>query len=217
MRDSSEYRVDGRKVDEKEYTKKLKSVGLLVKSRNFLVFQNEVRPRTLPHSGRQTFLMLTCRVCYTNPSTVERERSLAHQNGGPGSTETAHSLVLQEEEVRTARCDFARWDFAYRGSMADILALPHLGQPTILKLTCWVCGTNPSSLERDSARAQLDCDRPRCPVRAGPGWWISEHVVCGRERGAVPQHAMRESTGWFCYGGVPSGKNAATPWIPPGP
>ena len=43
MRDSSEYRVDGRKVDEKEYTKKLKSVGLLVKSRNFLVFQNEVR------------------------------------------------------------------------------------------------------------------------------------------------------------------------------
>ena len=42
VRDTSEYRVDGRKVDEKEYTKKLKSVGLLVKSRNFLVFQNEV-------------------------------------------------------------------------------------------------------------------------------------------------------------------------------
>mmetsp|Transcript_66287 Transcript_66287/g.138163 ORF Transcript_66287/g.138163 Transcript_66287/m.138163 type:complete len:1268 (-) Transcript_66287:281-4084(-) len=42
VRDSSEYRVDGKKVDEKEYQKMLKSVGLLVKSRNFLVFQNEV-------------------------------------------------------------------------------------------------------------------------------------------------------------------------------
>ncbi len=39
VRDSSEYRVDGKKVDEKEYQKLLKSVGLLVKSRNFLVFQ----------------------------------------------------------------------------------------------------------------------------------------------------------------------------------
>jgi hypothetical protein len=40
--DASEYRIDGRKVPEKEYQAKLKSVGLLVKSRNFLVFQNEV-------------------------------------------------------------------------------------------------------------------------------------------------------------------------------
>ena len=39
---SSEYRIDGKKVPEKEYQAKLKSVGLLVKSRNFLVFQNEV-------------------------------------------------------------------------------------------------------------------------------------------------------------------------------
>ena len=39
---ASEYRIDGKKVTEKEYQSKLKSVGLLVKSRNFLVFQNEV-------------------------------------------------------------------------------------------------------------------------------------------------------------------------------
>mmetsp|Transcript_19641 Transcript_19641/g.49221 ORF Transcript_19641/g.49221 Transcript_19641/m.49221 type:complete len:1245 (-) Transcript_19641:123-3857(-) len=42
VRDTSEYRVDGKKVDEKEYQKRLRNVGLLVKSRNFLVFQNEV-------------------------------------------------------------------------------------------------------------------------------------------------------------------------------
>ena len=40
--DASEYRIDGKKVPEKEYQAKLKSIGLLVKSRNFLVFQNEV-------------------------------------------------------------------------------------------------------------------------------------------------------------------------------
>ena len=40
--DASEYRINGRKVSEKDYQAKLKSVGLLVKSRNFLVFQNEV-------------------------------------------------------------------------------------------------------------------------------------------------------------------------------
>ena len=40
--DASEYRINGRKVSEKDYQTKLKSVGLLVKSRNFLVFQNEV-------------------------------------------------------------------------------------------------------------------------------------------------------------------------------
>ena len=40
--DASEYRIDGKKVPEKEYQTKLKSIGLLVKSRNFLVFQNEV-------------------------------------------------------------------------------------------------------------------------------------------------------------------------------
>lgn len=40
--DASEYRIDGRKVTEKDYQARLKSVGLLVKSRNFLVFQNEV-------------------------------------------------------------------------------------------------------------------------------------------------------------------------------
>ena len=40
--DSSEYRIDGKKVTEKDYQARLKSVGLLVKSRNFLVFQNEV-------------------------------------------------------------------------------------------------------------------------------------------------------------------------------
>mmetsp|Transcript_10154 Transcript_10154/g.24576 ORF Transcript_10154/g.24576 Transcript_10154/m.24576 type:complete len:1249 (+) Transcript_10154:130-3876(+) len=40
--DTSEYRIDGKKVGEKEYQKRLRSVGLLVKSRNFLVFQNEV-------------------------------------------------------------------------------------------------------------------------------------------------------------------------------
>ena len=40
--DSSEYRIDGKKVSEKDYQSRLKSVGLLVKSRNFLVFQNEV-------------------------------------------------------------------------------------------------------------------------------------------------------------------------------
>jgi len=39
---ASEYRIDGRKATEKDYQTKLKSVGLLVKSRNFLVFQNEV-------------------------------------------------------------------------------------------------------------------------------------------------------------------------------
>lgn len=39
VRDTSEYRIDGKKVDEKEYQKRLTSVGLLVKSRNFLVFQ----------------------------------------------------------------------------------------------------------------------------------------------------------------------------------
>ena len=39
---TSEYRIDGKKVTEKEYQTKLKSIGLLVKSRNFLVFQNEV-------------------------------------------------------------------------------------------------------------------------------------------------------------------------------
>ena len=37
---TSEYRIDGKKVTEKEYQTKLKSIGLLVKSRNFLVFQN---------------------------------------------------------------------------------------------------------------------------------------------------------------------------------
>ena len=39
---TSEYRIDGKKVTEKEYQTKLKSIGLLVKSRNFLVLQNEV-------------------------------------------------------------------------------------------------------------------------------------------------------------------------------
>jgi len=39
VRDTSEYRIDGKKVDEKEYQKRLTAVGLLVKSRNFLVFQ----------------------------------------------------------------------------------------------------------------------------------------------------------------------------------
>lgn len=42
VRDSSEYRVDGNKVNEKEYQELLKGINLLVKSRNFLVFQNEV-------------------------------------------------------------------------------------------------------------------------------------------------------------------------------
>ena len=35
------------------------------------------------------------------------------------------------------------------------LALPHSGWPTILKLTFWVCGTNPPSLEQNRARALL--------------------------------------------------------------
>jgi hypothetical protein len=34
-----------------------------------------------------------------------------------------------------------------------LLALPHSGWPTILKLTCWVRGTNPSTLEGERARA----------------------------------------------------------------
>jgi hypothetical protein len=38
-----------------------------------------------------------------------------------------------------------------------LLALPHSGWPTILKSTCWVCGTNPSTRERK--RAHLDSDR----------------------------------------------------------
>ena len=29
-----------------------------------------------------------------------------------------------------------------------LLSLPHPGSPTFLKSTCWVCGTNPSSLNR---------------------------------------------------------------------
>ena len=33
------------------------------------------------------------------------------------------------------------------------LALPHSGWPTILKLTFWVCGTNPPSLEQKRTRA----------------------------------------------------------------
>ena len=36
---------------------------------------------------------------------------------------------------------------------ARFLALPHSGWPTILELTCWVRGTNPSILEQKRARS----------------------------------------------------------------
>ncbi|XP_042407502.1 structural maintenance of chromosomes protein 1-like [Zingiber officinale] len=39
---SSEYRIDGRAVGWDEYNAKLKSIGILVKARNFLVFQGDV-------------------------------------------------------------------------------------------------------------------------------------------------------------------------------
>jgi len=48
------------------------------------------------------------------------------------------------------------------------LPLPHSGCPTIPKVTCRVCGTNPSSLERKRARprqiagAEIDGDRGLC-------------------------------------------------------
>lgn len=38
----SEYRLDGRVVSSEEYNAKLKSIGILVKARNFLVFQGDV-------------------------------------------------------------------------------------------------------------------------------------------------------------------------------
>jgi len=43
---------------------------------------------------------------------------------------------------------------------ARYLALPHSGWPTILKLACWVCGANPSTLDPNRF-AQIDRFRAR--------------------------------------------------------
>ncbi|KAJ1479181.1 hypothetical protein T484DRAFT_1628968, partial [Baffinella frigidus] len=41
-----------------------------------------------------------------------------------------------------------------RNSRSGFLALSHSVWPTILKLACWVCGANPSTLGRRRARAR---------------------------------------------------------------
>jgi hypothetical protein len=57
---------------------------------------------------------------------------------------------------------------------SGVVALPQSGWQTFRKLTCWVRGTNPSTLERKGARArqngctQVACDRARkCLTHSG--------------------------------------------------
>jgi len=62
---------------------------------------------------------------------------------------------------RLTKCAFSRyqprpvssppWHKPAHISQLHLLALPNSGWPTILKMTCWVCGTNPSTLERKRA------------------------------------------------------------------
>ena len=42
-----------------------------------------------------------------------------------------------------------RMAFAAVHGRSGFLALPHSARPTILRLTCWVCGKHPSLFEQD--------------------------------------------------------------------
>jgi len=53
----------------------------------------------------------------------------------------------------TAWMIFAQVPVSPSQRSARFLALPHSGWPTILELTCWVRGTNPSILEQERARS----------------------------------------------------------------
>jgi len=50
-----------------------------------------------------------------------------------------------------------------------ILALPHSGWPTVLKLARWVCGGNPLTLERERALTKIDRDRAGMREAGAPG------------------------------------------------
>ena len=67
------------------------------------------------------------------------------------------------------------------GASSGKTCLTWVDYQTILKLTCWVCGTNSSTLERERARAhkigepeqtEIELDSLRfSPINFGPGGW----------------------------------------------
>ena len=57
------------------------------------------------------------------------------------------------------------------------IALPRSGCPSILKLTCLVYGTNPSTLERERARAHLASpNKLRQSQASGSTGWRARHA-----------------------------------------
>ena len=82
------------------------------------------------------------------------------------------------------------------GSSTQLLALPRSGLRTFLELTCWVRGTNPSTLERKSAWlcntgyqpffVCIQVVRPPPPVRKGISCQnvVSWSITCSRDLGS---------------------------------
>jgi len=54
---ASDYKINGRSVTWKEYDEKLKSFGILTKTRNFLVFQVLIRWALLPRLRQHRFVL----------------------------------------------------------------------------------------------------------------------------------------------------------------
>ena len=98
------------------------------------------------------------------------------------------------------------------GACGEGRALPHSGGP--LRLTCWVCGTQPSSLERERARAH-QTGEPKWTGRE-QAWKVARDLdrVDGdgarRRDGAVvgclvvAAVALRELRACMAFGGVTS-------------
>ena len=72
------------------------------------------------------------------------EREVAEVEEAERKAATARQ---EEAAVLFGQLQQVRFVTSWCGSF---LALPPFGRPTILELTCWVYGTNPSTLERKS-------------------------------------------------------------------
>ena len=83
-RGQGDYKIDGKSVSYKDYEKRLADIGVLVKARNFLVFQGDVE--TLARKSPQEFVALLEQISQSSELKEDYEQALKAKEDAEAAT-----------------------------------------------------------------------------------------------------------------------------------
>ena len=145
-----------------------------------------------PHGGVRRFhykstcltqLTFRCKLCHvTTPQNGPDDTRILHPVDTSGLVITAFELpVCSRWSVSIVCCGQPR------STQAELASLNRPGSPTVRKLTCWVCGTNHSTLEQERAKQST----PTTPAYLTEWFWASQLEVIATAQMAKLQHGGR--------------------------